>query len=395
MKYRSEIDGLRALAVMPVVFYHAGLGWMQGGYLGVDVFFVISGYLITTIIADDVGARRFSLVGFYERRARRILPALFAMMFACLAPAWFLMAPYQLKAFGDGLLAVGLFVSNLLFYLQAGYFTPSTALNPLIHTWSLAVEEQYYLLYPLGLLLLLRLGRWVAVTGLVAIAVVSLMVAHLGGSFNSHFPFIDKDWQLIPSSSAFLLTPARAWELMAGGLLAIWPVATRQMPRWLPEAGSTFGLVMILWCMMTYSDATPTPSIFTIPIVLGTVLVLLCATQDTLTGRLLGLTPLVWVGFISYSIYLWHQPLLAFLLLADPQPSLTARCLTIAACFAVGWASWRFIERPFRDHGNFSRRQIFGFASTVIFLFLCVGSFLHTSQGASYRYPPEDRYLLN
>ncbi|HRO16168.1 MAG TPA: acyltransferase, partial [Paracoccus sp. (in: a-proteobacteria)] len=153
MRYRPEIDGLRAVAVLPVIFSHAGFDAVSGGFVGVDVFFVISGYLITSILVAELGRGDFSIARFYERRARRILPALFVVIAACLPFAWLWMMPAQLADFGQSVLGVTLFASNILFWLEEGYFAPSSELKPLLHTWSLAVEEQYYLLFPLFLAL--------------------------------------------------------------------------------------------------------------------------------------------------------------------------------------------------------------------------------------------------
>ena len=147
MKYRAEIDGLRALAVFPVIFFHAGFELFNGGFVGVDVFFVISGYLITTILIEDIENKRFSIVYFYERRARRILPALFLVMLSCIPFAWFWLTPNDLKDFGESLIAVSTFSSNFLFWLESGYFEATAELKPLLHTWSLAVEEQYYIIF--------------------------------------------------------------------------------------------------------------------------------------------------------------------------------------------------------------------------------------------------------
>ena len=159
MQYRSEIDGLRALAVVPVILYHAGVSLFQGGYIGVDVFFVISGYLITTILIEDLTAGQFSLGRFYERRARRILPALFVVMLVCIPFSWIWMLPTQMKDFSESIIAVIFFGSNILFWRETGYFSAASELKPLLHTWSLAVEEQYYLLFPLFLAFVWRVRR--------------------------------------------------------------------------------------------------------------------------------------------------------------------------------------------------------------------------------------------
>ena len=176
MNYRSEIDGLRALAVIPVILFHAGFELFSGGFIGVDVFFVISGYLITSIIIDDLSNKRFSLVQFYERRARRILPALFFMLSICIPAAWILMTPNQMKDFSAGIFSVSLFLSNLYFMeQQVDYFAPSSELHPLLHTWSLAVEEQFYIFFPVILLILFKLSRQFAMILLILLLALSFL----------------------------------------------------------------------------------------------------------------------------------------------------------------------------------------------------------------------------
>mgnify|MGYP005708222981 FL=1 len=208
MKYRAEIDGLRALAVLPVILFHAGFEWVSGGFVGVDVFFVISGYLITTIIISEMAEGKFSIVNFYERRARRILPMLFFVMLACLPFAWLWLNPNDLQNFGDSLFAVSTFSSNILFLLRGGYFDTAAELKPLLHTWSLAVEEQYYILFPIFLILTWRLGiKWILIL-LSIVFFVSLGIAQWG-VYN------------YPSATFFLL-PTRGWELLVGVFAAFY-----------------------------------------------------------------------------------------------------------------------------------------------------------------------------
>ena len=206
MKYRAEIDGLRALAVVPVIFFHAGFELFSGGFVGVDVFFVISGYLITTILIEDLENQRFSLVNFYERRARRILPALFFVMFVCIPFAWMWMLPSQMKDFSQSLVAVSLFASNVLFWRESGYFDAAAEEKPLLHTWSLAVEEQYYVLFPIFLFLAWRYGKKRVFWMIVAMASISLLLSEWG-------------WRN-KATANFYLAPTRAWELFAGSIAA-------------------------------------------------------------------------------------------------------------------------------------------------------------------------------
>ena len=180
MKYRPEIDGLRALAVLPVILFHAGFDFFSGGFIGVDIFFVISGYLITTILLNDFSQNNFSFLNFYERRARRLLPAIFFVMLVCLPFAWFLMIPSDLKDFGRSLFAVPLYISNFLFWYESGYFDGSSDYKPLLHTWSLAVEEQYYIIAPLVLVLTWKLGIRNITILLSAGLILSLAISELG-----------------------------------------------------------------------------------------------------------------------------------------------------------------------------------------------------------------------
>ncbi len=206
--YRPEVDGLRALAVLPVILFHAGFSAFSGGFVGVDVFFVINGYLITGIILAEISGDRFSIVSFYERRARRLLPALFVVMAVTLPFAWAWLLPSDMIDFGESLIAVATFCSNVLFWRESDYFSGDASLKPLLHTWSLAVEEQYYLLFPPLLLLLTRLRTQVMTCVLIIAALASLTMASWG---TTHKP-----------TAAFYLLPTRGWELLIGALLAIW-----------------------------------------------------------------------------------------------------------------------------------------------------------------------------
>jgi peptidoglycan/LPS O-acetylase OafA/YrhL len=336
MQYRREIDGLRAVAVMPVILFHAGLGLFSGGYVGVDVFFVISGYLITTILLEERAAGRYSLAGFYERRARRILPALFFVCAATLPFAWAWMLPSELAEYGRSLAAVMLFVSNIHFLDQAGgYFSPDLELQPLLHTWSLAVEEQYYLLLPLVLMAFRRLRMLGIVLGLMGVA--SLALADWGA------------WA--EPEKNFFFTFSRLWELFAGSLVAVWLRARGGVAP--NGALAALGLAMILGAMLAYDSATPFPSRYTVLPVAGTVLVLLFAGQGTMAGRLLGMRALVGIGLISYSAYLWHQPVLAFarIRLIDHPPAVVMAGLVVLS-LVLAAATYALVEQPFRRRGG-------------------------------------------
>ena len=358
MKYRAEIDGLRALAVFPVIFFHAGLEWFSGGFVGVDVFFVISGYLITTIIISEMAEGNFSIVNFYERRARRILPALFFVMAACLPFAWLWLSPSDLIDFGQSLVAVSTFSSNILFWMESGgYFDTAAELKPLLHTWSLAVEEQYYVLFPIFLFLTWRLGiKWILIL-LSLVFFVSLVVAQWG-AYNK------------PSATFFLL-PTRGWELLVGVFAAFYlKYNTYLKSHTFNQVLSLLGFSMIVYSIVSFDDSTPFPSLYALIPTLGTGLLILSAVPKTFIHKLLSLKPIVGIGLVSYSAYLWHQPLLAFArhrLLGE-----TSEALLIALCIAalgMAWFSWHFVEKPFRSTQIFKRETVFAlsFSSTLIF----------------------------
>lgn len=372
MRYRPEIDGLRAVAVLPVIAFHAGSGLLAGGFVGVDVFFVVSGYLITGILIEELRAGRFSLAGFYERRARRILPALFLVVAACIPFAWAWLLPGDMAQFASSVAAVALFVSNFLFWSEAGYFDTAAELKPLLHTWSLAVEEQFYVLFPLLLLGLWRLAHGRVLPWLVAGVLGALVLSH---------------WSVLSHpEAAFFLIHARAWELLAGAALACW-LAGRASPAGaapaVVEGLALLGLGLIAWAVFAYDASTPFPGLYAIAPVAGTALVVAFAQQGTLAARLLGSRLLVGVGLISYSAYLWHQPLFAFARhrsLSEPGAAtflaLTLLTLVLAAL------SWRFVERPFRERGRISRRSVVVLALAGSLLFVAFGLVGRATEGS-------------
>lgn len=359
MKYRPEIDGLRTVAVVPVVLFHAGIAPFTGGFVGVDVFFVISGYLISRIILDEASAGRFSILRFYERRARRILPALFLVMLCCLPLAWRLMNGPQIRDFGQSLVATALFASNVLFWKESGYFEQAAELKPLLHTWSLAVEEQFYLIYPLAAVLLVRC-RVGIMRGLLGLAIVaSLVLAQVG---TSAFP-----------AANFYLLPSRIWELLAGALCSALPAPA---PGRRNDLLGGLGLVLIAVPVFAYGRFTPFPGLSAVPPVLGTALVLRHAVRGTLAARLLSWRVFVGIGLVSYSFYLWHQPVFAFArLAARGHPPAWQMLLLSALSLGLAWGTWRFVETPFRQGrvAVFARRRGV-FATSLVGLVIAAGA---------------------
>lgn len=370
MQHRREIDGLRALAVLPVILFHAGLPGFAGGFVGVDVFFVISGYLITSIILAEQAAGTFTLAGFYERRARRLLPALFIVLLVSLPCAWFLLTPPELKAFAQSLIGVAVFASNVHFARSSGYFATEAESQPLLHTWSLAVEEQFYLLFPL---LLLGLRRWSP--GRTRALIGALAMASLGSAL----------WGLHSSpDQVFYAMHARGWELLLGAWIATRPSPqpAGERPGLAAEAGAATGLVLLAISIACFDAQTPMPGLHALVPTLGTALLILHATETTHVGRWLGHPALVSTGLVSYSAYLWHQPLFAFARHALGGPPPAALMLTLAlATLALAWWTWRYVERPFRQRGHLERRRIFGLAIAGSTLFLAVGLAGQVTQG--------------
>lgn len=366
LNYRPEIDGLRALAILGVLGFHAGFIGLPGGFIGVDVFFVISGFLITRIILDERARGEFSLLRFYERRIRRILPALYTVILACVAPAVWLMNPEELKDFAQSLIAVPLFVSNVLFWHESGYFNTASELKPLLHTWSLAIEEQYYLCFPLLLTLMARLpGRW-RVGVLAVLASASLLAAQ---------------WSTVNApDSGFFLLPTRAWELFAGSLLAMAPSIARGWGNTGREVAAATGLVLILGSMVYFTAQTPHPGWLTLAPILGTMLMI--AAADSVCGRLPARFGLPALGRISYSVYLWHVPLFVFARLwlqAPPSAGLSA--LLVLATLALAWLSWRFVEQPCRRRDQVSTRHLLFGAGATSLLILGLGAIGQLSNG--------------
>ncbi len=361
MDYRREIDGLRALAVLPVILFHAGFQSFRGGFVGVDVFFVISGYLITTIILTELEQGRFSIINFYERRARRILPALFLVMFVCLPFAWLWLLPEDMKSFSQSLVAVSVFASNVLFWKKSGYFDTAAEFKPLLHTWSLAVEEQYYVFFPIFLVLSWRLGKS-KICGLLAIVfVVSLAVAQWAS--------------LAEPEAGFYLLPTRGWELLVGVFIAFFVTSSPNVciPTHIRDVGGFIGLALIVYAIFAFDKETPFPSLYTLAPTIGTALLIVCAMQGTIICRLLGNKILVGIGLVSYSSYLWHQPLLSFARhLSLGEPSKVLRGGLAALSLALGYLSWKCVELPFRNKNFVSRQAVVfcGLAGAFFFLFV-------------------------
>lgn len=364
MQYKRQIDGLRAIAVLAVILSHAGIRYFGGGYVGVDVFFVISGYLITDKIVSERSAGTFSIWHFYERRARRILPALFFVIAACVPFAWIWLLPVDMKDFSQSVAAAASFSSNIFFSRTGSYFDQAAELRPMLHTWSLAVEEQYYLIFPVVIGIIWQLGEKARSIIITTIAIASLAAA-LRGAIET------------PSESFYLLQ-TRAWELLLGSLIVFYGLHDRfaSTCNVVAETASFFGLLLIGYSIVAL-DSRISPSLYTLVPTSGAALVIVFGNQNTSVGKLLGMKLLVDIGLFSYSAYLWHQPVFAFARYrASGHPSEAEMLMLSIASLLLGYLSWRYIEVRFRKQGKTTRNKtglLFLTGSIALFSFGVLG----------------------
>ena len=381
--YREEIDGLRAIAVLSVIFFHADFSFFKGGFVGVDIFFVISGYLITNIIISEINTNQFSIFNFYERRIRRIIPALYFVMFVSIPFAWAWMIPGEMKDYANSLLTVPIFSSNFLFWRdQVGYLADEAQLKPLIHTWSLAVEEQYYLLFPIPFLFFWKTRFRLILSFFVIIFLVSFMLA---------------EWASVHKPVAgFLLLPTRIWEFLSGGFVALLIIKKITLPKIFAEFFGVTGLFMIFYSIFSYSESLPYPSHYTLLPVIGSVFVLLFANRPSFTGSFLGLKVFTTFGLISYSAYLWHQPIFAFAknrtFTHDPSINLFIFLCFITFCLA--FFTWHFVEKPFRSKHFIPRSRLYFFILIITIFFFVFGLFGRFTDGFKNRFSDNEQRLL-
>ncbi|QKV66941.1 acyltransferase [Pseudomonas sp. 43A] len=370
---RRDIDGLRALAVIPVVLFHFGFSTFSGGFVGVDVFFVISGFLITTILFREISAQRFSFIDFWARRARRIIPALSVVMLVTLALGWLLLTAKDFSELGRTVRYQSLFISNILFMREDGYFQPASDLKPLLHTWSLAVEEQYYIFFPLLMAVLIRYvrhWRW-------------MLFAALLVSFGLNIAYIEHK----PEFTFFSL-PTRAWELLCGAMLAVTPAPKQAVRPWLYQTVGIAGLAAVLFAVLTFDKSTVFPGWAALLPVLGTTALIWSGAQgQSWTAQLLSLRPLVWVGLLSYSLYLWHWPVFVYanaISIDGIQP--VEAFAWMAMALGLAWLSLRYVELPFREKRLLAgRNAILAGAVAAIVVLVATGSAIRSADGVPQR----------
>lgn len=331
LTYRPDVDGLRALAILPVLWFHSGLPGLSGGFTGVDTFFVISGFLITSIIYREIEDNSFSFLQFYERRARRIGPALLTVVATTLIVGAILLLPSELVKLGESSLAALAMVPNIYFWLEAGYFRLGEGITPLLHTWSLGVEEQFYIFFPILLIVarklnILRLSLWLLLLGSFALSIVGTIYA--------------------PAASFYLL-PTRAWEMALGGILAVGVVSVPQ--RWQSLSGMV-GIVLLVGSAIFITKQMPFPGWVALAPCLGAAMVI-ASGPDQASGRILSNPLLVWIGKISYSLYLWHWPVFVYLrhFSGDLELTVPLSFFGMGLSVLLAWLTYVFIEQPARN----------------------------------------------
>ncbi|MNM35743.1 O-acetyltransferase OatA [compost metagenome] len=332
--FRRDIAGLRAVAVIGVLLFHLGFSWIPGGFAGVDVFFVISGYLITSILLRDAASGNFSFSNFYLRRIKRLLPAALVVMISSLFAGYFLLDPAAFENLASSALYASFFSANIYFYMNSGYFDPSSEESPLLHMWSLGVEEQFYIFFPLVVIVLLSRSRRSAFFGIAALFIASFIFCLIMAVHDPMF--------------GFYMFPMRAWELGVGCLLAF-STGSSASSR-LREGLALLGLVLIVGSMFVLNKGLSYPSYWAVAPVLGTVLLIHFGRGVPLSERWLGFWPMQFLGKISYSVYLWHWPLIVFYrsYWSGKELSSTESIMILFISLFLGWMSWRFVEEKIR-----------------------------------------------
>ena len=383
--YRKDIDGLRAVAVFAVIFFHLKINFLDwfkfnGGFIGVDVFFVISGFLISSIVFSEIEKKKFSIKNFYNRRARRILPIFVLVGFLSSIFSFYLFLPGDLQEFSNSLISGIFFSSNFFFWQNTGYFFADNELKPLIHTWSLSVEEQFYILFPIFILISFRYFKQLITPLLLIVLVLSLVLAHIESSNGS--------------AGSFFLLPTRAWELVAGILCTIILKKNIYFPRLLREFLSSIGLSFIIFSIFIFEEEMTHPGFVTLIPVLGTMLIIIFCNKNLFLYKILGNRFLVFNGLISYSLYMWHQPIIAFLSYTGEINSFSTKISIIFFLISISFLSWKFIEVPTRNKEIINNKIYYLVSSFCIIILISISSLGILSKGLLSNYPEKDHNLL-
>jgi peptidoglycan/LPS O-acetylase OafA/YrhL len=393
MLYRKEIDGLRAIAIIPVIFYHTfSISYASGGFIGVDIFFVISGYLITNILLKELNEKQtISFKNFFIRRIKRILPILVFITIISIYPAYKLLFPFTFKEYGQSLIGVSTFIPNVVFLLQGGYFAEPDSLKPLLHTWSLGVEEQFYFLYPIFLIVFWKIFNKKIIFIVIILLIFSLILAQdLSDGLYTNFNF--------------LILVSRAWELLAGSLASLYLLSNYKIKSISHNnLLSILGFILIIYSLIIFDETIPHPSFYTLIPVAGAFLLIISADKFTLMGKILSYKFLVNIGLISYSLYLWHFPLFVFsrhfnFMYSDKSHnfydlSILTYIILIIITFVLSFITWKYLEKPFRDK-NISLKKLFGFCGIGLTIIFVTGNYIYQKDGLIERFPSEASFYL-
>lgn len=381
--YRADIDGLRAIAVLSVVFHHIGVPGFSGGFVGVDIFFVISGYLITRIIDGEIQGGQFSLSGFYERRIRRIFPALYPVLACSIAFGYLLLMPEDLLSLGKSVAATALFFSNILFSGESGYFDAPALQKPLRHTWSLAVEEQFYIVLPLLLVLIDKYARGRKLAVLLVLAILSFCANIY--NIREH------------QTQVFYFAHTRAWELIVGSIIAL-RLNHETVPSLSRRILPVIGILLITCSVCFYDETLKYPGYFALAPVTGACMIIYAGSDNkSFVGRLLSLKPAVYIGLISYSLYLWHWPVIVYYkYVSFRELSVFEDVVIVILSVLLGYLSWRFVEQPFRRQSSpfIGRKIVILSGSVAVCLFAGIGIFYEKMKGFPDRHPKSEYYEM-
>jgi peptidoglycan/LPS O-acetylase OafA/YrhL len=389
LKYRADIDGLRAVAVLSVLAFHIGLRGVQGGFVGVDVFFVISGYLISSIVFSEIAESRYSVIGFYESRIRRIFPALFAMLAVLSVFAVIYLLPAELVAYGKSMLAATASASNFYFWRHSGYFDSPTS-YPLLHTWSLAVEEQFYILFPLFLLMVRKFFPTRLRLSVIILFFASLVASAI---------FVSRS-----SETAFYMPYTRAWELLLGTILSLGMFP--HLRAWQRNLATLGGIGLIVFSVLIYTETTLFPGLSALAPCVGSALIIGAGESgSSLIGKILSWRPVVFIGLISYSLYLWHWPVIVLQQMGVfvGASAITSHRLAVllpthrldmlvevVLSMVLAILSWRFVERPFRSGPlRLSGRPLFALTGAVVIVLMGFSSWTVFAKGFEGRFPAD------
>lgn len=375
LQYRADLDGIRSLAVISVILFHYGISIFSGGYVGVDIFFVLSGYLISSIIFNQLDSDTFCFKNFYFRRFRRLFPVYIVVMLVTLALAFKFMLPQDFREFGQSLLASTLYVSNILFFLEAGYFDSASHLKPLLHTWSLSVEEQFYIFFPVLAWLISKVNKkaWLPIFLILTLA-----------SFSAAVYMISQD-----NNAVFFLYPYRAWEMFLGTLLAL-GVVPQLKKTYLVNGISILALAGMVFSIIYYGEQTLFPGMSALLPCLATVLLVYAGMSESgWVQKLFSTQILVFLGKLSYSLYLWHWPIyVLFVYNIAGELVWTHIVMMMVLTFVASYLSWRYIEAPFREGKvifSKSIKGVFGAVFISSLIMICIGFYIHKTNGMPQR----------